>query len=455
MILKAIIFALLTALWCAAVWFALPLDLHALPPPTLAALHIGPPVALMAAWSWLKRLRARFKSRTEKAATAAKTGNEQAEIERRRAHVECRGVWMEVLKKPAWHKDEPPQCQILAQDAAALASEAEDAHTASLQRLFEAAFAQSGAAAYLPVFVARGAPNGSPRLEQIGRAWRAAVTAFGFEDDPRPDCRLLPGEGDIARRVIALIEHNPALPALLLAGMDSRLDETGAAAGAGHCAVVALFSRPGLALSERETVEHDRHDPYIPFWEFAQCGEPDSSLWKRIPVPLRPDLLALGPIARLYRARTDSRDLAAMKSGALTQCLRGLLDPLLVDTGLRDPPFAAAGEDGKKSDAGDAQAPPDVGWLVHDGGDPAYRVTCARLASIAAALNDFGCEIDPLEDASNLELEHGDTGAARGVLMLAESLIRTAQLRKPVLWVEFAGPRVGVGLTRPPHGTNT
>ncbi|MDR3212504.1 MAG: hypothetical protein LBT71_01080 [Azoarcus sp.] len=62
----------------------------------------------------------------------------------------------------------------------------------------------------------------------------------------------------------------------------------------------------------------------------------------------------------------------------------------------------------------------------------------------------MGCELDVLEETNNLDKEHGDVGAARGVLMLAEAIILAAQLQKPVLAAEFGeGDAVAMGLVRP------
>ncbi|MDR1424833.1 MAG: hypothetical protein LBI92_09585 [Azoarcus sp.] len=466
MIFKILLFALLAALWCAVVWFALPLDLRTLPTPTLAALHVGPPVAYVAVWALAKRVFVMYRAWAKKAADAAQAAEEQtrreaaraeylADIERRRAHAECRGVWMEVLEAPRWHGEESAQCVISAQDAKALASLGARALAASLQRVFEEAFAQCGAAAYLPVHVFVGdGSEAAIRLDQVKQAWQAAVTALGFGDETlRPDCRLLSGEGDIASRVVALFDSDPALPALWLAGLDSRLGEVDASPRAGHCAVAVLLSRPGLVLADRETVEHDEHDPYIPFWEFEHGVETDSTLWSRIPPSLRWGLLALPPVALLYRARTLRFDAPGGKGGALAQRIQGLIEPLLVDTGLRDQSFTEEGRKGEKPEQGDAPEPLDVGWVVHDCGLD-RRTVGKRLAGIALALSGFGCEIDPFDETSDINKEHGDTGTARSVLMLAESLIRSAQLQKPVLTVEFDDPDIGVGLTRPPLETN-
>jgi hypothetical protein len=88
----------------------------------------------------------------------------------------------------------------------------------------------------------------------------------------------------------------------------------------------------------------------------------------------------------------------------------------------------------------------DLGWFAHNSG------SAFRLGALSPALIDCGCEIDPFKDAGELEKEYGDVGAARGALMLAEALIRVAQLQKPVLTARFDGDKsIEIGLICPFH----
>jgi len=461
----------LTAIWWAVVWYVLPVDLRSMSVPTLVMMHIGPPLVVMSAWSMIRRLRSHLHFKREKKAEAAKVAAakaedeaaraaHQAELDRRRAHVDCRGAWMVVPEAPEWYEGGPAQCLVLEQG--------EEEIEASLQQVLEVAFMQSEGAAYLPLYLLpRRDVDGGSQLEEARQAWRQAYDSFGFADKSiKPDCKFLPGSGDIASRVIAVFEGDPDLPALLLAGADAV--EGGAADDADddeqqakHAVVALLFSRPGLALPAAPPPrKKDEADPHTPYWESDHGRGPDAPGWGRVPVPLRPGIIALPPFAVLPRARVASLDGAAGKSATLARLLHGLVDPLLVDAGLRDLPYAGDAKPAPEADkaAGEAEpdaAPPlELGWLVHNSGPLDDREAGTRLAAVTAALKDFGCELDPIAEAGNASVEHGDSGAARGALMLAEALIRTAQLQKPVLVAEFDGPEIGVGMTCPPPETN-
>jgi len=201
-------------------------------------------------------------------------------------------------------------------------------------------------------------------------------------------------------------------------------------------------------------------DALSPYWESDHGRGPDAPGWGRVPPPLRPGLLGLPPLAVLPRARVASLDGATGKATALTRLIHGLIDPLLVDAGLRDLPFAGkdkaeeAKAEADKPDGEGAAAPPfEIGWLVHNSGAVDDLDAGVRLTAITTALKQFGCEIDPIGEGDNVSVR-GDSGAARGALMLAEALIRTAQLQKPALLAEFDASGVGVGMTCPPPETN-
>jgi hypothetical protein len=85
----------------------------------------------------------------------------------------------------------------------------------------------------------------------------------------------------------------------------------------------------------------------------------------------------------------------------------------------------------------------DFGWLVHNANPNS-------LGTLTLALSNLGGDLDPIGAASNMTTEHGKVGDVRSALMLAESLIRTAQLQKPVLMAETApGGEMILGLVRP------
>ncbi|WP_255992271.1 hypothetical protein [Chitinolyticbacter albus] len=475
MFLNALRFGGITGLWWALVWYVLPIDLRQLSVPSLVLLHIGPPLLFSAAWSVFKRVRTSRAAKAAEAAAAAQAAEQQAkvdaakaaheaELKRRRTHVECRAVWSAMPKVPDWHEGDPAQCLMLEQDQAEVAGVGREAALApSLQQVFEAALLQSEAVAWLPIHVLPGRDlDGVTQLELVKQAWQQAVVACGIEQVPaQPDCKFLPGSEQVADRVIALFENDPSLPAMVLLGLDSPLgdepedddfaDEPDAETLAlrrhigkpGHAVAAVLLSRPGLVTfvdPDAGLAERNSDDPYTPYWEQDHGREASSAQWGRVPPPLQPGLVAMAPFAALHQSRSAYRQGGLDKGNVLARQIQSLVEGVLVNATLRDLPFDS-------SEAKEAE-PLELGWLVHNSGG--VDVGGIRLAAIASALHYFGCEINPVDEASNLVVEHGDVGAARSVLLLAEALIRVAQLQKPVLVAEFDGnDSIGIGLMRP------
>lgn len=475
MFLSALRFGGITGLWWALVWYVLPIDLRQLSVPSLVLLHLAPPLILTTAWSVFKRIRASRAAKAAEAAAAAQAAEQQsklsaakaaheAELARRQTHVECRAVWAAVPKLPEWHDGEPAQCLLLEQDIEGLPGAGREAALApSLQQVFEAALLQSEAVAWLPVYLLPGRDlDGVAQLELVKQAWQQAIVACGIERAPaQPDCKFLPGSEQVADRVIALFDNDPTLPALLLLGLDSPLgdepedddfaDEPDVETLAqrrqvgkpSHAVAALLLSRPGLTTTADEYAGAEQQgeaDAYTPYWEQQQGHEAGQAQWGRVPLPLQPGLVALAPLAALHQSRSAYRQGGLDKGNALARQIQGLVEGVLVNAKLRDLPF----------DSSEAQPPEplELGWLVHNSGG--VDVGGIRLAAVASALHYFGCEINPVDEASNVVVEHGDVGAARSALILAVALIRAAQTQKPVLAAEFDGnDSIGIGLARP------
>jgi hypothetical protein len=476
-ILGFIVFVLL---WWAALWFA-PLagvDLFQLSPGALLAWHGGPPLAAATLWWIFRRVWAWHADRQKEAAEkiqaeeqektreAARQAHEQ-KLAQRRACVECRAVWAAIPDIPDWYESSPAS-MLLQQDAEQVRGAGrETALSASLEQVFRKAFWQCEALAWLPLYIVLG--DGLPErihLERVAEAWQRALPAergnIGSVP-PRPDCGLLPGEGDVVSRVLDLFERDSVLPAFILLGMDSPLgdaqeeDDFTAVRQArrqgprpGHAVVAMVLSRPGLSvlLGDARLPDKDEGAPDMrPYWERPR-KEPDPFQWR---IPLLADFWALMPLATLHRSRrTSGVDTMAPRIGAA-------LEDAQIDAGLRGWPFkdeaSVKSEGPEKTEAQPLSSearPLELGWLVHNAGDTKDAGMAPRLVSITAALSNFGCEIDPQADAGNVVSEHGDTGAARDVLMLAEALIRAAQLQKPTLMAMFDdGGSASLGFVRP------
>jgi hypothetical protein len=486
MIARLLLFCILVAIWWAALWFALPVDLSQRSLPALVTLHVAPPLSAVLAWFLCKRLWvwradkvaqavAKAKADQEQAALEEAAAQRQQELERRRATLECRGIWAVVPKTPEWCKDEaammPPEAKNFQGDAR------EEATRLSLEQIFSTALFQCNALAWLPVFVVPGLKADGKQLRTVVHAWWQAVQAQEFKDaSPPPNCRFLPGWGDpidrrrhmkrnplspylfpsspecksvpgfgeIVDRVLAQFDNDPSLPALILLGMDSPSSDA-----PGYALVALLIVRPGLTADGTKARESEAANPNTPYWERNRISGTGQSWWG-MPAPLQPLLLQeLPPWAVLHRSspiNIREEDSAA----EMKRWFRDALDEALINAALREP-TPEASETGKDAspESGKAEIPelgPELlAWVVHDNDDP------DRLAALINALGDYGREIDLMTEMNNLLDEHGDVGAARGVLILAEAVIRAKQLQKPVLGVGFDKPDwIGIGVIRPP-----
>jgi hypothetical protein len=481
MVFKFFVFAILAILWWGALWLALPIGWLQGTMPSFVAIHIGPPLLPLALWWSGRRAWGWRAKRAENRAEEAEKAEDQAALEAaqaahqkdqalRRVHVDCRAVWAAVAQVPDWFADGANQCVVLEQDPETLPRAGRGAALiASLKQVFSAAFVQCEAAVWLPVVL--GSDDPAQQQEQVEQAWYQAVAESGIERFPQnPVCMNLPGSGELPDRLIALFEHDPDLPAAILVGMDSPLAErlqfekSDSKARLGHAVVALLFGRSGLVVPEHTgsaSGERDA-DPLTPYWEREPNPEADPPLWRRIPPPFRSALLGLAPFATLHRSGAAS-GLEPKRESVLTRQISGAIQDASVNAALRDLPFKApekkagkkaqkkpAEQEAEKEAQEEAQEKPaklgslDLGWFVHNCG------SSFRLGSFSNALRHCGCEIDPLDEASNMDEEVGDVGAARGVLMLAEALVRVAQLQKPALTAGFnADNSIGIGLACP------
>jgi hypothetical protein len=482
---RALGFGVLTLLWGLAVWFVLPVDrvggLSSLP--SLALLHLGPPVSVMAAWfvgkwglAWRTRRKAdrvaQSAAQEEQARREAERTEREAALRQRRAYLECRGIFLALARVPEWLNDGLAQGRWFVREAeVSRGTGGEAALAGDLSQVFKAMFRQSAAFAWLPVHVvSRRESIHEAQLEGVRSIWREAAAAC-FEDAPVPDCRMLSGAGPLAARVMALFENDPDLPALVLLGMDSPLgnapkdDDLNPAPDGkediqpGHAVALVVLSRPGLAACEADGAGLARQlaDPNLPYWEHdrtrreADHAAPDQQAWGKVPVSLQADFCALEPFAALYRPESaDWRDDA--QGGPQVKPLQTAMKTAAINAALREPPGdGEAGKDGKpvKLSAPNEPAPLDVGWLAHNSGGADDPMAADRLVCVLRALNGQGCELNAAKAAGNLLIEHGEVGAAAGALMLAEALIRAARLQKPALMAEFRGGAVDICVARP------
>ena len=471
MIFRILRFNIPTALWWATIWFVLPVDLLQISQPALVALHIAPPLGIMLVWRLCKRLWAWRTTKATQAANKAETDQKKAAgektttqrqqaLERRRATLECRGEWVAMRKVPKWCDGDTalltvPNIETLQSDDTTGTHEA-------LKAMFSAAFSQCSALAWLPVFVLPGQIIEEKQLEALKQPWQEAVKNDVAEGVPPPplNCKFLPGSGEIIDRVIALFEQDPSLPALILLGMPS-------SDASGYALAAVLLSRPGLSIEtgmEAAASESANANPYTPYWERERIRLPGQPRWGNIPASLQPRFLQDLPLtAALHRSwPLDINTSTPERTAVLKQRFENALNEALINAALREPPSEEdedknGGNSGKgektEKDGEAAQAdaeetePLKLGWLVHD------STNSKNFSAFTVALDGFDCEIDPVFEAGNLIEEHGNIGAARGVLILAEALMRVRQLQKTVLIAGFGdggSGGIGIGLIQPP-----
>jgi hypothetical protein len=470
MIFKLFGLVILVALWWGALWLALPVGWLQGTMASFIAIHIGPPLLALSAWwggkwTWTWR-----KDKVEKRAKDAKEAEKEAAIQAakaahqeklalRRVHVECRAVWAVVADPPHWFVDGAKQCILDEQDPKTLQ---EFGHKAalisSLKQVFAAAFAQCEAAVWLPVKIVSDDPA---QQEWVEQAWKQAVEDRSIKQfPPKPDCAILPGSGGLPDRLINLFEIDPNLPAVILVGMDSPLAETFQSGKGdskprpGHAVVALLVSRSGLSEpGSNGFLSEEYADSLTPYWERERMHDTDAPTWHRIPPALRPPIWGHAPLAKLHISnRSVSPE--SKRESVLTRQIRDAIEVASVNANLRDLPFIPkkdADQDEKaKEKPEEEEAKPaklgslDLGWIVHNSG------SSLRLGALSSALRDSGCETDTLDEAGNMDKEFGNVGSACGTLMLAEALVRVAQLQKPVLTAEFnEDDSVGIGLVCP------
>jgi hypothetical protein len=345
--------------------------------------------------------------------------------ERLNAHAECRGIWAALPKAPDWMKDAP--CVMPAKEEVP-PEYVEDIAGWYFEWVFKKAFEQSEALVWLPVMLA----DSRMSAEQAGNAWRSAVNACDIKQSPPwPDCRVLPGTGYVADRVIALLENNPGWPAVLVAGAEASPAGGLEDAAAEYAAAVILVARPGLCVPEG-VVAASFGGPvdsrFLPFWDREDRNSVAWHQWGNVPPPLVPDFLACClPVATLHRSV-----FAEETEPGKFRALQKQVHDALLRVFSRDIQPAVSGN------------PPDIGWLVHGGG------SSARFIALSRALSDIGCEVCPVTEGSNIREECSSGDMAHSVLMLAGALARAVQVNKPALVAGF-NEDVGiyVGLVRP------
>ena len=439
--LKLLLIVFLTALWWAAIWFALPVEWLQVSMPSLAGLHAGPPALLVTAWWAGKRAWGWQKARTENQAKATETVENEAKLmagktahkialAQRRTHLHCRAVLAEFARMPEWATSGAKQCALLELSPKSLVGVGREAALrGSLERVFKAAFQQCPASAWFPVTLVTQDPS---QLDSVEQAWQQALAQSGIVHSPDGlGCTFQLGLKGLFDHLLSQFEADPTLPAVIVIGMDSPLADAASlphtgTKGLGHAVVAVLLSRPNLTdpgEAEAQPDDETDEDPNIrPYWEREKALTAHLTQWERIPPPLRQGFWSLLPLAALHRPVTADVQGLNRNSTKAQRVQNAILDAL-INADLRDLPFQGQAPD---TPAGSAEAPEPFGGLVHNCGSN-------KIPVLATAIRDSGSEIDIISQGCDLKNEHGNIGMAESVLALAEALIMAMQRQTPVL----------------------
>ena len=476
------------AVWTLILWFVLPrvvpsewlpiFDVSMMSPRTLLLMHAGPPAVLMSVWHLVRRLW-RFRGHRLSTQTAAATvthkgakrktaeAEHEAALSRRRACLECRGIAVAALKEPDWYD----KGQVFFKDLAAT-PDVQSALASALEEMFKETLMTREAVTWLPIYIVRDKPElDETLLAAVKDAWKSAINGRDFTNTPlEPVCTFLPQSEDLpVDRVFSLFEDQSPVPGLVLIGgtasqtLPNAVAVKNMASNPGFAIVGVVLSRPDLQAADAAAAiaRDDRQkDPYTPYWERQTAGNTQGQeKWGPVPPMLQAGFLETEPLAILHRARTETFPKDA-KGKARSQQAQNLLRETLIDATLHDWPFNPEPETAKDAKASETPASSDlpgieIGGVVHNNGDSGKGAS-KRIVTLNSALQAFNCEWDPIEESCDVLSEHGNTGAASGMLILAEGFIRAAQLKKPVLMTRFSSDGNGnesmtIGFVRPPE----
>ena len=485
--------------WIMALWFALPIDLNALPYPRLILLHAAPPVLLFVLWLgrrlWQRRHQARATARQQaeeeaqrQAVKTAAQQQHQAELRQQRFGCDCRAAVVTGTNIPA----NILMCAGSAEDAGEdidgddLLDE-EDEHcepelSSDLQEFAEplrqalaTIYRETPAALALPVYVVP--PTHLPATEVIVLI-RRFLHEIGSSLDPElqleidPDAiqvKFAPNGNGVADSAIAPFEHLPDLPGAVFVALDApiqrdratyakattseqrgavmaELDERARWCGQSGLAVVTLLlTHPEIATTLASIRDHSLDSDVVdnamtPFWQRSLPPSGQLALLAKMTPSTREQLVERAVLARIHRAAFSSCNpqIGSTDFGLLIQ---SLMEKAFAASGL----IELAGCTGEASAVTEnvaeepavktAENPAELGWLVHNAGT--VDRYAVRLGAMASSFRYFGHDLHPLDDATNFAAAVGDFGPVTAWAMLAEAVVRTAESGTATLSADF------------------
>ncbi|MEO3961066.1 hypothetical protein [Chromobacterium piscinae] len=228
--------------WWALLWLVMPQSWQRISPSAILMLHLAPPMLLSAGvklWSYLKEKRAAEEAKQQEEQAEAERSDKReaaraqhvAELRERQRAVGCRWLWTAaapVKDEPAWLAEmaDGAHWQALARDEVE-AGEAMDALSPHLAEMLAELYAEAPGAAWLPLYLEP--MRQVSGVEQLARVkelkLQAVVDSLGGGVHVSGDCRFLPGSGQLADRVLQVLQQDPELPGLVVLAADAPLAE--------------------------------------------------------------------------------------------------------------------------------------------------------------------------------------------------------------------------------------
>lgn len=492
--------AVLVAGWIAALWFLIAPDFSGWSLPQLAVAHAGPPLLVWGGWCLWRRRRQQRKAahavrKEELAAQVRRAALEAARIEhaaeqrRLQFGCDCRAVAMTqvltttVMDDPLLPESEAIHVSTVALDELNETSNIDELGDvlkhlhAGINEALSTLYAQCAAAAHFSVYVAPPADLGGEAVISAVRQIRSRFVADTGASEP---VLFLPLRDSAAESLIGLFDANPELPGAVVLAFDSpwwraqRLAESAWQGnedesapgdprrwlGAPGQGIFALFvTHPELDnMLANLTRQHNPLDPMTPYWEKIVGAASIPLALANLSDLAHDQLRRQKPMARIHRPAVTTFEVAQsehfglMSRQAAAQGIEALIEraqihAAQIDLSLELPP----GDEPSRSEDGTPSPATRCDWLVHNVGG----VDCGgpRLASLGVALVKRGLDLDPIAAATNVTVNVGDLGQARGVGMLALAVGRAVAGEGAALCAEFVGSdRLSLYFAQVPEG---
>ena len=437
---RFVILLLATVFWIALLAFGIRPDYAQWSNLKLVSLHFMPPLALCLSW-WLGRwyLNRRHGNATEvppehpQVAAQPASDAMTARLEQRRQYCDCRLLAISDL---AVHEALQLQETLGVSIATVKADEKSQALAPGMPGVCDSGiaealayiYAECGAAASLPIYLAPPAESTAGDVAEHVRKIAAKLIFDMRLTTDAPPVMSMPPRGSASNCVLGLFETVPDLAAAVVLAFDSPMARPPqSAVKPGHGVFALLLTAADLpatleAMAKEEAQSIDHLHSRI-------RGEAGLA---SVPKPLRDELAALDPVARIHRAAAGKFDEKPGRAQAFEHALTDLLDQ------------AQKHVEASSAPAGDVRC----GWLVHNTGES--KQVGGRLASIAGALMQRKIELKPIDMATDMLRHLGDLGQASPIGMLALSLLQAQVKQAPVLCAEFAEPDgVSLAFTAP------